>query len=465
MSGPALMIGLPLLMAGVTLALGDRRWAAWLVATGTVGLLALAALRLPLGEPLNLLGLHPVIGRTLTVLGRNFSFELDQRPALMFMYLAGAFLFAGALPARPSRLYLPAGLASMGLLAAALFVEPFLFAAVFVALVAALTAVTLVDEEHRDTRGPLRYLAYLTLGMPFVLIGGWLPGTGAAPPEAEIQRQLMIWLGAGFAVWLAVVPFHSWVPTLADQAPPFSVAFVLVIVQGAILFFLLRFLNDFLWLWQSAAFLSALRAAGVGLAAWGGLLALAQRRLGRLMGYAVLVDLGAALAAISTGSGAGISAAMALVALRGLALGVWGLGLTVLRRAAGDDDLDRLRGLGRTLPLAAAATLASGLSLVGFPLTAGFPARWALLRLLAPDHFTPALVILLATIAVSLVHARFLRALLSLTPAGPPATLPGWLERAYLAGGVALILLLGLFPQWVLPAVTRSVLSLRNLAP
>ena len=477
MSGPLLLIGFPLLLSGIAWGIGRWRVAAWAVATGGAGLLALAALRLPLGEPLHLLGASFTIGRTLTVLGRPFTVELDQRPALMFLYLAGTFLFGGALPARPGRLFLPAGLASLGLLAAALFVQPFLFAAIFIVLVAALTAAALVDDDHPNPRGPLLYLIYMALGMPFALVAGWLIEGGSPAADPLLQGRLAVLIGAAFALWLAIVPFHSWVPLLLDESPPFAAAFVMVIVRGAILFFLLRFLNEYFWMRQNAGFLQALTLGGAGLALLGGGLAPVQQRLGRLMGYAVLVDIGTALAGIAAGSAnagtetgsMGIGLSLALIALRGLALGVWALGLTALRRAAAtgtgeSDSLERLRGFGRKMPLATAAVLLGGLSLVGFPLTAGFPTRWALLRLLAPSAPGVGLALLLAGAGVVLGYARFLAALFAPHPAEPAAR-PGVLEQLYLAAGVALILFLGAFPQTVLPAVTRAALSLRNLAP
>jgi formate hydrogenlyase subunit 3/multisubunit Na+/H+ antiporter MnhD subunit len=201
------------------------------------------------------------------------------------------------------------------------------------------------------------------------------------------------------------------------------------------------------------------------------------------------------LLAIGHGSPDGLRIAIVLLGLRGVALAVWGLGLGLLRslRPARSDAFDHMRGLGRKAPLAAAAMVLGGLSLVGFPLTAGFPGRWALWRLIASDYPAASWIVFFSAVSVALTYARGLAALISQPgpeevaedleaerlaasvedeggepdqegvdeplEASPPLgrrPAPAWLSIGLLGIGLTVLLALGLYPQWLLPAMAKA---------
>ncbi len=474
MPAPLLFMGLPALMALVLLWLSARaprpaaegrreQYLATLeavLAALVVALLAGAAVSLPLDE--GVWGGRLVFASEFSVLGRSFVISPLSRVCLALMFGQGAMLFLGVSVTGAGRLYLPAGLAALGLLAAGLFIRPFIFAALFFELAAAAGVLMLVDEAHQDTRGAWRFLVFMTLAMPFVLVAGWLlEGSTVNAADPDFTFKAAVTLSVGFAILLAVVPFQSWVPLMAENAPPLASAFVFMVVQQAIVFLMLTFLNTYPWLQQNPVVYRALTVAGGAMALVGGVFAFGQRNFGRALGYAMLVDIGAVLLGVGLASAAGVAAALATLTLRGLALTLWGMGCEQLRRAAGGDDFDSLRGMARRYPLASAATVLGMLSLVGLPVTAGFPGRWALLRLLAQLHPTGAILLLLGMASVTLVVVRGLAALLMPREDEPAAfTLATVQERpsALLFYGLGLILLLvlGAFPQWVLTAVANA---------
>ena len=85
--------------------------------------------------------------------------------------------------------------------------------------------------------------------------------------------------------------------------------------------------------------------------------------------------------------------------------------------------------------------------------------RWALLHSLASHDLPSALVLLLASVCVILGYVRGLGAMLGYPVASgsewsvsePPVTL------VFIGVGVLAVLAVGAFPQWLLPAVTRTV--------
>ena len=479
MPAPLLFIGLPALLALVFWGLTGRRprLGAWallernLALVAAAGAVALAGLGLVLPLDVRLLFGRVEFASTFNILGRALAIGPTDRVSLALMFGQGALLFLAAGLFGAGRLYLPAGLTVLGLLAAALFVRPFVFAAVFLELAAAAAMLMLVDETHRETRGAWRFLVLVTLAMPFILLSGWLlDSTSASPDDASLMLQTALTLGMGFAILLAVVPFQSWVPLVAEKAPPLASAFVFVVLQQAAVCLLLTFLQAYPWLGQNPIVDRTLTVVGGGMVAVGGIFAFGQRNFGRSVGYAMLIDNGAVMLALGLGTEAGVAAALTALTLRGIALTVWAIGCDQLRRAAGGDDFEALRGLAQHYPLASTAVIFGLLSLVGFPLTVGFAGRWALIRLLAQTHPTGAIVLLLGMASVSFVATRGLAALLS--PAGqqPETPSPAAVQekpRTMLVYGfgVMVILVLGAFPQWVLPAVAQAAAVFSRSGP
>lgn len=471
MSAPVLFVGLPLFSAVIIYFFRrSPRWGAALAAFVSV-LLAICARTLLLDEPIYLLG-GAIIRSSTIVLGRTFAIELINRLGLVFIFAQASGLFLAMLLVEPGRFFLPGGMVILGLLAAALFVQPFLFAALFLELAAAVAVFMLASETPKATRGALRFLVFMTLGLPLILITGWLiEASAASPGDESFILQAVVLLNVGFAVLLAVLPFHSWLPIVAEHAPPLATAFVLTVMQFASTFLLLTFLNAYEWLGQNPAVYRALTLAGGAMVLAGALFAFGQRNFGRSLGYAMMVDIGAVLLAVGLGTQAGMAAALAALALRGIALPFWGVGVTRLRQAAGGDDFDSLRGFGRRYPLASACVSLGLLSLVGFPLTAGFPARWSLLSLLAQIHPTAAILLWLGMVSISLVCARGLMALLmpvegqaeAVSMEAPSLSLKNLTSFGVYGFGLVLILVMGFFPQWLLHPAAQAATFFAHL--
>lgn len=458
---PLIFVLTPWLAVPVIYALRMRGWrrAETAVAVGVAAVLAALAAFLPLDAA-------PFLRDTFGVLGRQFVMAPADRPALTQALVLAALIFAGAGLRTQGRYFLAAGVGILGLQAAALFVRPFLYAAIFIELAAAVAMLMLADEAHRVATGAMRFLIYTSLGVPFILFTGWLVESGAANPgDPSYLTLAAFFLAFGFAIWLAVVPFHSWLPVMAEEAPPLATAFVTAVMRTPVIFLLLKLLDTYRWLAESAFFSNGLLLAGAAMVLLGALFVFGQQNLGRSVGYVLLIEFGAILLAVALGSRAGIEAALATIAMRGVGLWLWAMGLDQLRRAAraqapeggGDDTFAALRGLGWRYPFAVTAVAVGMLSLVGLPLMAGFPARWALLRLLAEQ--TPALAALLfgAMTSVGVVVMRGLAAMT--TPRSPDEVIEPRESRpamvVYSLGLVA-VLLLGAFPQWVLPVVANA---------
>ena len=461
MSVPLLFMAVPVAAAALCALLWRWSWLQSMLACVTVLLLAVLALQIPLDQLAVVGGSDVRLSASFNIFGRAFVFAVEDRPVLVFYFMAALPFFMCGLDGRLTGSFVPAALLLLPLLAATIFVQPLLFAALFLELSAALAVLLLADGAHRAARGALRLLVTVTLGVPFILLAGWqLELAGSGPESTQFVTQASWALCAGFAIMLAAVPFHGWVPAVGQEAPAVAAAFLWAFLPAAVLLFLMDALAQFDWLRNSALLFAMLRFAGTGLIVVSGTLAFAQRNYGRLAGYAVLVEWGAILLAVGTRTPAGLVAAAALLVMRVPALAVWAVGVGALA-ASGDADVDSLRGRAHAQPFATLAALAGGLSLAGLPLTAGFAVRWTVLRILAVQEFWLAAALVLAGLGVLVAHVRLMWALFEPPPQPPPETEP---ESAVLVGlallGAAAVLLLGINPQWLVPAASRMVEAL-----
>ena len=122
-----------------------RRWYRLTVALGTglALLLALLAWQLPVNQTVILGPLSFKIGDTLNILGRQFTLLDSDRPLVLVIYLLAAIWFAAAYTGRAGRMFVPLGLVITGLLTAVPAVDPFLYAAMLVELIALVGVVML----------------------------------------------------------------------------------------------------------------------------------------------------------------------------------------------------------------------------------------------------------------------------------------------------------------------------------
>jgi formate hydrogenlyase subunit 3/multisubunit Na+/H+ antiporter MnhD subunit len=435
-----------------------------IAATGTT-LVAVFVLRVTFDEPFVFFGLPVKLVSTWRVLGRALTLGEGNRAAVGFIFLTGAYVFAGAWITRPSTSFFFVGLSSLAVVVASMLIQPFLFAALFLELAAMGAVLLLVSREYPARRGGLRLLILYTIAMLAILMAGWTLehiGGSSIAPNLAIRATLL--LALGFSVLMAVPPFHLWLPSAAGRANPYAIAFVTVILQSAGLFFLLRFLDTYVWLRQDLRLFAGIRVAGIAMVLFGCLLALAQRSFSKAMAYALLTDFGVMLLAVGANTATGYRLALGLTGVRVVSLVVWALGLARVVDQPSDDMVESLRGAAYKSPLSAAAALVGVLSIAGFPLTAGFPGRWALISHLASIDFFAGAAIVVASLFIGATAVHWGNVLLSVPLQELPQPEPASV-RIILIGGIAMCILLGVFPQLLYPWVVQAVAGMTQLLP
>jgi multicomponent Na+:H+ antiporter subunit D len=412
-AGPVILIALPLLTSPVVWLL--RRWAALaaLLSASISVALAWMAWRLPLDQPVQLWGRQVALGETVSLLGRDLVMSAGDQSNLIMVFLVAAGLFVFSWRVSQGWTFYPLGLALLSVLTAALLVEFHIFAVLLLQIGAALCVFLIQGGRVGSTRGALRFLTFFTLAIPPLLITSWLLGQyELTPDDTRLLDASTLLFGFGFAILLGVVPFHTWVTAVSADAPPLVSSFIFGLFYAVIWFVMLDLFQSFDWLVAHPAFRTAFNYGGYSMLVVGASLAAVQRRLGHLLGYATLADMGAAQLALALKTEVGLNAALFCLGTRAVSLLIMALGISIIQHRAEGDDFNKVAGWGRYVPWATVALVVGGLSLAGLPLGPGFTSRWSIARLVAREQAGGALVLLMASVAVGIGVVRALMALL-----------------------------------------------------
>ncbi|MGB9987878.1 complex I subunit 5 family protein [Salarchaeum japonicum] len=268
-----------------------------------------------------------------------------------------------------------------------------------------------------QTTATLRYVVLNLVGSAVMLlaIGGLYAATGTlnmadmAHRLANAQQYgvhvtpvlgLTALLFAVFMVKAGAVPFHWWVPDAYAAAPaPVSAVLAGVVKKVGVYAVIRLYFTVF-----AAAPLTDLAVPGdtvlgffgivlLAMAVlsmlFGGLAAVGQRDLDRLLAYSSIGQVGFILVALAAAAlrpefaAVGITAALVYSLTHGLAKGLLFLLAGVVEDATGTIRLDELGGLARTSPVVAGAFLLGGLGLVGIPPLVGFFGKFLVFDALA----------------------------------------------------------------------------------
>jgi NADH-quinone oxidoreductase subunit N len=460
-SSPLPLVALPLMAAVLTVLLRRFSTLSALIAAIFPAVAALIAIVYPLNNPLPLLG-------------RDLYLTTPDRYALIFLFLCAAATFLGVWRTSSQWTYYPVALAALASIAAALGArpvvveviggrpfDPFNYAVLFFTIGAVLTIFPLQGGQPGVTLGTLRYLTFMVIATPIFLAAAWVLDQYSQSPDAvNLAQTATALLLFGMALWLAVLPFHSWLSGVASESPPLSSAFVLGIINVAAFFLMLDLVGGIRLLNDSPVVFSVLRLLGLATALAGGALAFAQRDFGRIMGYAVLADIGVALVAFGTHTVAGLSAALFVVFLRTFGLGLMSMGLALARTEAPDDTFISLTSLAWRRPWAAMGLIVGAFSLAGVPPLAGFAGRWGALQQAAGSELGLSLALVLSSIGVVAGILRGLQYVLR--PIDDQTVQPvreSALTIALIVGALALCVIFGLFPDLLSPVIRHMAAS------
>ncbi|MCB1758298.1 MAG: NADH-quinone oxidoreductase subunit M [Gammaproteobacteria bacterium] len=218
--------------------------------------------------------------------------------------------------------------------------------------------------------------------VPLGLTFNYLELLQTAVPK-DTQNLVFLLLLAGFAVKTPLIPLHTWLPEVAQEGPIAVVALLTGLKLGA--YGLLRFVVP---LAPEAALSFHWLLAGLGVIGilYGGVLALRQTNLRRMLAFSSISHIGLVLLGIASFRVEGTQGV--LFQLLNFTIVAGGIFLLTgfLHHRIGSNDLLNLGGAARTMPLLAGFYLLFGLAGMGVPGTAGFPAEFLILTSAIATH-------------------------------------------------------------------------------
>ena len=190
----------------------------------------------------------------------------------------------------------------------------------------------------------------------------------------------LVFLVAGMAFKLGVVPFHMWVPDVYEGAPTAVTLFLGSAPKLAALVFVLRVLvwglEPLFIDWQQMLIVLAILSMAIG-----NITAIAQTNLKRMLAYSTIAHMGfmllGVLAADRVGYGAALFYAIAYLIM---SLAAFGMILLLSRAGFESDRLEDFKGLNARSPWLAFLMLLTMFSMAGIPPTVGFYAKLAVLE-------------------------------------------------------------------------------------
>ena len=350
-----------------------------IVSLALTAFLSFTALRIPVNSMIVFNRSSLIFSSSARLLGRSITIDRADQTLVAFFY---AFVFLwifGSMFTRVYRFFIPIALMSTALMIGVIAVKPFIYGIFLVMICGLLFLPMLRDSQTHNEDRIFRFLMYQLLGMICLAVSGQLTGTlDINPQDSYLLKRTVILIFSGFAFWLAVFPFFSWIAALLEKSCPFVSGFVVCLLQFSSLFILLQFLNDYLWLRTYDPFFHALRLAGILMLGIGAVWAIFQKNLQRMMAFIIVAEDGASILLIGMNSRVGINTFLSCLFIHSI---VWLIWATSVKFISGDSDLsiESLRGFAHSHPVVCAALLLSHFTISGMPLLAGFQLRMSLL--------------------------------------------------------------------------------------
>jgi len=343
--------------------------------------------------------------------------------------------------------------------------------------------VALRRDDARATEAAMKYFVLGALASGFLLYGLSLvygatgslgiaevaQAVGAGVAQPQVLMLGVVFVVAGLAFKLGVVPFHMWVPDIYHGAPTAITLLIGGAPKLAAFAIIVRLLAEGLPAvaidWQQM-----LTVLAVGSLLIGNLAAVVQRNVKRMLAFSTIAQMGFMLLALvggvvdgdRTGMGDAYGAAMFYVVTYVLTtLATFGVLLLLTREGFESEEVSDLAGLNQRSPLYAGVLAACMFSLAGVPPLVGFYAKLAVLQsLLAAGggiYVGLAVFAVLASLVGAFYYLRVVKVVYFDAPTQTAAVQAPLQVRAVLSINGALVLVLGLVPGGLMALCTQAV--------
>jgi len=235
-----------------------------------------------------------------------------------------------------------------------------------------------------------KYFIFTHIGALFMLMGilsiyvftgtfdfAELPQVPFDIPSTSILTVFVLLL-IGFCVKMAIFPVHTWLPDAHTEAPtPISIMLSGVMIKCGAYAFARILLSGFgKTVFQVSQVSNTLAILGVITMIYGGLMALAQTDIKRLLAYSSISQMGYIFFGLGVYSTMGANGAIFHVVNHAICKSLLFMCAGAIIHQTGIRDIRKLGGLANKMPVVCVAALIGALSLAGTPPLNGFWSEW-----------------------------------------------------------------------------------------
>ena len=245
-------------------------------------------------------------------------------------------------------------------------------------------ALVAFGTEHEGLEASFKYMVMGIVASSLILLGiVLLYSYTSALNMADISRFLAekgpsnvvpfisVLFIVGFGLKAALVPFHWWLPDAHPSAPaPISAMLSGVLIKVLGIYALMRVVFNVIGV--TAGVLNIFIILGVISMIWGGLMAIGQTDIKRLLAYSSISQIGYIFAALGMNTRLALFGAVFYLLGHALAKSLLFLNAGAVEYATGTRDMTRMGGLRERMPVTATSSIVGALSISGIPFTIGF---------------------------------------------------------------------------------------------
>ena len=347
--------------------------------------------------------------------------------------------------------------------------------------------VALNRDSAQSTEAAMKYFVLGALSSGLLLYGiSMIYGATGSLQLFEVAQQVMrlsassadrsllvfglVFIVAGLAFKIGVVPFHMWIPDVYHGA---TTPVTLIISSGpkiAAFAMMIRMLVNALPAlsadWQQMLALLAILSIALG-----NITAIAQSNLKRMLAYSAIAHMGFMLLGLLSGMVEGNwlnreaaygAAFFYMIIYTIMTVGSFGMLLYLSHAGFECENLDDVKGLNRRSPWHAMLMMIIMFSLAGIPPTAGFYAKLAVFQAaVAAGHVWLAVAAVLLSLVGAFYYLRVVKLMYFDEPVGEPVPVRAQpIGRFVLGTNGLLLLLLGVLPQWLMAMCVAAVAAL-----
>ncbi len=272
----------------------------------------------------------------------------------------------------------------------------------------------------------------------------------------------LIFIAAGVAFKLGVVPFHMWVPDVYTGAPTAVTLFLGTAPKIAAFALAYRMFGT--GLTPAAADWSIILAVIATLSVvLGNLIAIAQTNIKRMLAYSAIANMGFLLLGFVAGGKDGYAAALFYsVAYSITGLVSFGILVVLSGRGVEIENISDLKGLNARSPWYAFLMLLAMFSLAGIPPTIGFWAKLSVIEAIVNTGYVwIAVIAVLASLVGAFYYLRVVRVMYfsepNLDKSEGAIPLPSRGETVLISANAMAILLLGVLPSLLLTLCAKAL--------